>query len=90
MNEHQELDLEDVIYCVNNPNVITQTKVIDQLNIISLLPNGKYAYILVDVKLNDKLDKKYNKTGILSARYLDNQKYKQEIKRNKVLYKNID
>lgn len=90
MSEHQELDFDDVIYCINNPNVITKTKANEQVNIISLLPNGNYAYILVDVKLNNKSDKKYNKNGILSARYLRKKTFKKEINRHEILFTNID
>ena len=70
MYRHGELDYDDVIYCINNPNVITEVIKNEQVNIISVLPNGEFAHILVDVRLNKKSEKIFNKNGIISARYL--------------------
>ena len=90
ITKHTEINVLDIFYCINNPNFVTVIKDKHQINIISYLGNSKYIYILVDVKLNYNFEIKFNKNGILSARYLSNKKFNEEIRKNKIIYVNIE
>ena len=87
---HPEVEIEDIEYCLNNPNYITEILKSNQANIISKLPNGKYVYILVDIKLNKRVNVPYTSNGILSARYLNEENKQREFAKNRLIYKSVD
>lgn len=87
---HPEINFFDIAFCINNPNFICKIKNKEQINIISYLGDYKYIYILVDVKINKENNSVFNKKGILSARYINNKKFSNEITKNILIYVNIE